>query len=131
MRTVVEEVKVRSIPFTDAAGERWDLCSGPDLYCELYGPAGDLLYESEVVTDVRPSDLPLSMDAGFALTESGPHILRVLDADFSGDERVGRVAFEPERLAAAGQGPEPPPCVQFEDGETTLWVALRWEEAPG
>lgn len=105
MRAVVTEVEVRSVPFTAEEKERWDLFSGPDLFSEMYGPSGDLLHTSEIVSDVRPSDLPLTLDEAFSLTDWGPPVLRFLDADFAGSEVVGRVAFEPGRLADAGLAP--------------------------
>lgn len=130
MRVVVTEVEVRSIPFTNEEDERWDLFSGPDLFCEVYGPSGDLLHTSGVVIDVGPSHLPLTFEAGFSLTDPGPHVLRLLDADFTEHEVVGRVAFEPGRLVEAGPGPEPPTCVQFEEGDLALQLTLSWTETP-
>lgn len=131
MHAVVTEVRVRSIPFSASGEDRqWDLTSGPDLCYEAYGPDGSCLHASEAVNDVRPSDLPVTLQGEFPLQASGPHILRLLDEDFSRNEVVARFSFTRERLAEAGQGAGPPPCVQFEDEETTLWVALRWEEAP-
>jgi hypothetical protein len=130
MRVVVTAVEVRSVPFTTEEDERWDLFSGPDLYCEVYGPSGECLHTTAVANDVGPSDLPLSLDATFALSETGPHVLRLLDADLTGDDVLSRVAFAPERLADAGPGPEPPTCIQFTDGETALQLTLSWTEAP-
>lgn len=129
MRATVTAVEIRSVPFTDEDDERWDLFSGPDLYCELYGPSGDCLHTSEIVQDVRPADLPARLDASVPLASAGPHILRLLDADLTGNEVVGRMAFEPERLAEAGAGAEPPSCIQFTDGEATLQLTLSWEES--
>jgi hypothetical protein len=130
MRVVVTEVKVRSVPFTTDENERWDLFSGPDLFCEIYGPSGDLVHASEVTSDVRPSDLPLTLDETFSLTDPGPHILRLLDADISGNEVVTRMAFAPGRLADSGPGAGPPRCVQFEEGDTKLQLDLSWKQVP-
>lgn len=130
MRAVVTEVEVRSIPFTTAEDERWDLFSGPDLFYEVYGPSGDLLHTSAVVDDVEPSDLPLRLDETFLFTETGPHVLRLLDADLTGDEVVGRMTFEPGRLVEAGTGAEPPTCIQIKDGETALQLTLSWKRMP-
>jgi len=130
MRAVVTEVEVRSVPFTTEEGERWDLFSGPDLYCEVYGPEANLLHASEVVNDVGPSDLPLSLDAEFSITEPGPHVLRLLDADVTEHEVMGRVAFAPGQVAEAGSGPEPPKCIEFEDGEMTIQLTLSWKQIP-
>ncbi|PSQ69133.1 MAG: hypothetical protein BRD31_06270 [Bacteroidetes bacterium QH_2_64_26] len=130
MRAVVTEVEVRSVPFTTDENERWDLFSGPDLFCEVYGPSGNLVHATKVVSDVRPSDLPLTLDETFSLTDPGPHILRLLDADIGGSEIINRVAFEPGRLADSGPGAGPPRCVQFEEGDTKLQLNLSWKQLP-
>jgi len=130
MRATVTDVEVRAVPFADDEEERWDLFSGPDLYCEIYGPSGDCLHTSDVVRNVRPADLPVTLDAEIVFAPAGPHVLRLLDADLAGSEVVGRVAFEPERLAEAGRGTEPPRCVQFQDGKTILQLDLTWPESP-
>lgn len=130
MRAVVTKVEVRSVPFTNEKDERWDLFSGPDLFYEVYGPSGDCLHTSEVVGNVRPSDLPVTLAETVSLTDPGPHVLRLLDADLTGDEVVGRVVFEPGRLEETGPGTDPPTGIQFEDGETALQLTLSWKQIP-
>lgn len=128
MRAVVTEVKICAVPFTDPQANRpWDLLSGPDLCCEVYGPDGARLSRSGTTCDVRPPDLPVTLDGGFALAASGPHVLRVLDADLMGDEVMARIAFEPEQFG--GPKSEPPGCVQFDDGDTIVQLQLSWEQS--
>lgn len=128
MHALVKEVEVHTMPFTsEEEGEPWDLFSGPDLYYEAYGPDGALLHASEVISDVRPSDLPIALGGKFAVEQMGPHVLRLLDADLAGKEVVGRVAFDAERLAEKGAG-DPPRIVRLKDRKTTLRVVIAWEE---
>ncbi len=129
MRVVVTEVRVCTVPFADPQeGRPWDLFSGPDLSYEVYGPDGTRLHRSSTVCDLRPPDLPVTLDGGFALTTPGPHVLRVLDVDLTTDEVMARVAFEPDRLVRTGG--DPPSCVEFDEGETTLQVYFAWEQRP-
>ncbi len=128
MHAVVTEVEVRTIPFTVPQEDRpWDLFSGPDLCYEVHGPDGTRLHVSDATDDVRPSDLPVTLEGEVVLEDSGPHVLRLLDEDLTENEVVARIAFEPRRLAEVEQGPEPPSCVQFEDGDTTLRLILTWK----
>ena len=127
MRAVVTEVKICAVPFTDPQANRpWDLLSGPDLCCEVYGPDGARLSRSGTTCDVRPPDLPVTLDAGVRLAATGPHILRLLEADLTGDEVVARFTLVPARLLEAGVGSMPPVCVELSEQETALQVHLSW-----
>jgi hypothetical protein len=55
--------------------------------------------------------------------------VRLLDADLTGEEVVGQVILDPERLADKRRGRTLPTVVHLEDGETTLKLDLTWEEA--
>jgi hypothetical protein len=127
MRAVVTRIQVCAVPFSDPHEDRpWDLFSGPDLCCEVYGPDGARLYRSGTACDVRPSDLPVTLDADVRLAAAGPHILRLLDADLTDDEVVARFPLVPARLLEAGGGSTPPVCVELSAQETTLQVYLSW-----
>jgi hypothetical protein len=129
MRVVVTEVAVHSIPFSTPDEDRpWDLSSGPDLYIEVHGPDGARLHASEAIDDVRPSDLPVMLEGGFAMEASGRYVLRLLDADMAGTEEVARISVERGALAEAGRGTEPPRCVEYAEGRTTLRLMLAWDE---
>lgn len=129
MHAVVTQVEVQVVPFdSEERAEPWDLFSGPDLYYEAYGPDGDRLYTSDVINDVRPRDLPVGLDAGFPVEESGWHILKLLDADLLEDEVVGQVDFALDRLADPGRKQAPTRTLRLQDGDTTLRVVLEWKE---
>jgi len=127
MHAVVTEVAVHAVPF--ASGEKdepWDLFSGPDLFYEAYGPDGSLLHTSEVASDVRPRDLPVALDGGFSVESSGPYVLRLLDNDLTGEEIVGRVVLDAERLLDEGRESSLPRDLCLKDQGTTLRLALTW-----
>ncbi len=129
MRAIVMQVEVQTVPFGSEEGEdRWDLFSGPDLYYEVYDPDGTHLHTSEVVNDVRPRDLPLTLDAGFRVENPGRHVLQLLDADLGEDEVVGHMGFAPDRIADEAPGSTPPRAIQLSDGDLTLQVRLEWTE---
>lgn len=129
MHAVVKEVEVHAVPFaSERKGERWDLFSGPDLYYEAYDPDGEILHTSEVVSDVRPTHLPVTLGGEFSVEASRPYIVRLLDADLTGEEVIGQVILDPERLADERRGRTLPTVVHLEDGETTLKLALAWGE---
>lgn len=129
MHAVVKEVEVHTVPFaSERKGERWDLFSGPDLYYEAYEPDGERLHTSEVVSDVRPRDLPVALGGEFSVEASGPYVVRLLDADLTREEVIGQVILDPERLADKHRGRTLPTVVQLEDGETTLRLDLVWRE---
>jgi hypothetical protein len=123
MRAVLTRIKVCAVPFSDPHEDRpWDLFSGPDLCCEVYGPDGGRLHRSGTACDVCPPDLPVTLDAGVRLAATGPHILRLLEADLTGDEVVARFTLVPARLLEAGVGSMPPVCVELSEQE----VHLSW-----
>lgn len=131
MRVTLTQVDVQVVPF--GSGERedhWDLFSGPDLYYEAYDPDGARLYTSAVVNDVRPRDLPVTLDAEFALQESGWHVLRLLDADLIEDEVVGCVDFAPDRILERSPASAPARTVRLSDGALTLQLQLEWTDDP-
>lgn len=130
MHAVVEDVEVRTVPFTHGDDEEpWDLFSGPDLYYEAYGADEECLYTSDVAHDVGPRDLPVALGGGFSAEAQHRHVLRLLDADLTGDEVVADVAFVPVRLVEEGPGSAPPRTVRIVDGETTLRLTLSWSQA--
>lgn len=129
MHAVVTEVTVHTMPF--ASGEEdepWDLFSGPDLFYEAYGPDGSLLHTSDVVQDVRPRDLPVALDGGFTVEPSGPYVLRLLDEDLTGEEVVGRLILDAERLVSKERKNSLPGSICLEDQGTTVHVFLTWKE---
>lgn len=127
MHAVVTQVEVQVVPFgSEERAARWDLFSGPDLYYEAYDPDGDCLHTSDVVSDVRPRDLPVELDAGFVVDGGGRHILQLLDADILEDEVVGRVGFALDRLADPAHNHTPTRTLCLQDGDTTLRIVLEW-----
>jgi hypothetical protein len=126
MRAVVKKVEVHAVPFTPDDGEHWDLMSGPDLYYEAYGPDETLLHTSDVAPDVRPNDLPVALDGGFAVEITGQSVFRLLDSDLTTDELVARIAFVPGRLIEEGRLEEPPRAVRLVNGDTSLRLTLAW-----
>ncbi len=127
MRAVVTHIEVCAVPFsTPHEGRPWDLFSGPDLCCEVYGPDGGRLHRSGTACDVCPPDLPVTLDAGVRLAASGPHLLRLLEVDLTGDEGVARFPLVPARLLDAGGGTTPPVRVELTEQETVLQVHLSW-----
>lgn len=126
MRAVVKQVEIHAVPFTSDDGEQWDLLSGPDLYYEAYGPDETLLHTSDVASDVRPNDLPVALDGGFAVEVPDRYVFRLLDSDLTTDELVARIAFVPGRLVEGGRLEEPPRAVRLVDGDTSLRLTLAW-----
>lgn len=130
MHAIVTNVKVKTLPFSKDEGEPWDLFSGPDLYYEAYGPGDECLHASDVANDIRPRDLPVALDGEFAVESPDRHVLRLLDADLTGQEVIARIAFVPARWAEEGPGPEPPRCIRLADEDTTLQLTLTWNQVP-
>jgi len=129
MHAVVTEVTIHALPFaTGEEDEPWDLFSGPDLFYEAYGPDGSLLHASEVAHDVGPRDLPVALDGGFVVEPSGPYVLRLLDEDLTGEEVVGRLVLDAERLVNEGRKNAFPGSICLEDQGTTVHVSLTWKE---
>ncbi len=129
MRVTLTHVEVQVVPFGSGEEEdRWDLFSGPDLYYEVYDPDGVCLHTSAVADDVGPRDLPLTLDAGFALREAGWHVLRLLDADLIEDEVVGDVDFAPDRILDGRSAAASARTVRLSDGDLTLQLLLEWTE---
>lgn len=129
MHAIVTAVTVQTVPFASGEGdEPWDLFSGPDLFYEAYGPDGSLLHASDVAQDVRPRDLPVALDGGFAVEPSGPYVLRLLDDDLTGEEVVGRLVLDAERLVNEGRKNALPSSICLEDQGTTVRLALTWQE---
>jgi len=129
MHAVVTQVDVQVVPFGPEGGEsRWDLFSGPDLYYEVYDPDGACLCTSGVVNDVRPRDLPITMDAAFSVETPGRHVLQLLDADLIEDEVVGRVGFAPDRIWEEGPASASTRTVCLRDETVTLRLVLEYTE---
>lgn len=127
MHVVVKEIEVQTLAFVSGKeNERWDLLSGPDLYYEAYSPDEELLYASEVIVDVCPSDLPVALGGGFSVNGAGRYSVRLLDADLVEDEVVARIDFRPERLFKEGPGQTPPTTVSLQEEETVLRMVLEW-----
>ncbi|WP_263788259.1 hypothetical protein [Salinibacter grassmerensis] len=129
MRVTLTQVEVQVVPFSPGDRDgRWDLFSGPDLYYEVYDPDGTCLYTSAVADDVGPRDLPVTLDAEFALREAGWHVLRLLDADLIEDEVVGCVEFAPDRILDGRPASAPARTVRLSDGDLTLQLLLKWTD---
>lgn len=127
MCPAVTQIEIQAVPFgPDEHGGRWDLFSGPDLYYEVYDPDGARLHVSEVADDVRPRDLPLTLDAGFRVEQSGQHVLQLMDADLIDDEVVGRVDFEPDRILGGRSASAPARSVRLSEERLTLQLVLEW-----
>lgn len=127
MHALATEVEVQTVPFgSETREDRWDLFSGPDLYYEVYDPDGTRLFASEVVTDVRPRDLPLTLAAGFHVADPGRHVLQLLDADLGEDEVMGRMEFALGQIVDESPGSTPPSTVELSDGDLVLWLRLEW-----
>ncbi|WP_233993792.1 hypothetical protein [Salinibacter altiplanensis] len=127
MRVTLMQVEVQVVPFGSGEREdRWDLFSGPDLYYKAYDPEGACLHASAVVDDVEPQDLPVTLDAEFAVEASGWHRLRLLDADLIEDEVVGAVDFAPDRILNGSPASAPARTVRLSDGDVTLQLTLEW-----
>ena len=129
MYAVVTKVEVQSVPFgSEEHGDRWDLFSGPDLYYKAYDPDGERIHTSEVVGDVQPTDLPVTLDAGFVLKKTGRYTLQLLDADLIEDEVVGQVGLAPDRMADQDRGGPSAVAMSPDDGDTALRMWLKWKE---
>ena len=129
MHAIVTNVEVKTLPFTsDDNGEPWDLFSGPDLHYEAYGPGDECLHASDVANNIRPRDLPVALGGEFAVESPDRHVLRLLDADLTGQEVIARIAFVPVRWAEEGPGFEPPRCIRLADEDATLQLTLTWNQ---
>ena len=131
MHAIVTNVEVKPMPFTsEDEGEPWDLFSGPDLHYEAYGPGAECLHASDVANNIRPKDLPVALGGEFAVESPDRHVLRLLDADLTGQEVIARIAEQglegaPQRRL--GGGMEPAICLAPVLGEMPITAPKHHE----
>ena len=125
-QVTVTRVVVTDMPFVNGSGAGWDLASGPDVFFGSFDDEDENLTVSEVVNDVAPSDLPLTLNGGDFTIESfsNRYAIAIFDADnLSNNEFIGGIQFDLEPLVG-----EYPSTLVLDAGKGVAFeISLDWD----
>ena len=129
-KAFIDSVSIEQIPFTDSGGAGWDLMSGPDFFFELRTSSGNVLIQSSTITDLAPSDLPLtfySSDPFKIPSWSSSYYYYLYDYDdLSANDLIGSTNFRIQTIISQ-EGYVEHVTLRNQSQTIRMRLALHWE----